>query len=68
MAEDTSVTSSARIAVPRGLNPREAAFLLDVFAGLKVRRFGRLELTVSDGRLMDVEVVERIDRKLFPPS
>jgi hypothetical protein len=68
MAEDMSVTSSARIAVPRGLNAREAAFLLDVFAELKFRRFGRLELTVGDGRLMDVEIVQRIDRKLFPPS
>jgi hypothetical protein len=54
-----------RIVVPRGLSLGEAAFLLDVFARLKARRFGRLEVTVSDGRLMDVELVERLDRKLF---
>jgi hypothetical protein len=64
MTEDVK-TSSTRIVVPRGLSLREAALILDVFAGLKIRRFGRIELTVSDGRLMDVEVVERLDRKLF---
>lgn len=35
--------------------------MLDIFARLKERRFGRLTLTVSDGRIVDVEVVEKID-------
>jgi hypothetical protein len=51
--------------VPAGLGIGEATLLLDLFAQLKARRFGRLEVTVSDGRLMDIELVERLDRKLF---
>jgi len=35
--------------------------LLDVLARLKECRFGRLTLTISDGRVVDVEVVEKID-------
>jgi hypothetical protein len=64
MADDIN-HSPTPIIVPPGLSVDEATFLLDVFARLKARRFGRLEVTVSDGRLMDIELVERLDRKLF---
>jgi len=64
MANDIN-PSPTQIIVPPGLSVDEATFLLDVFVRLKARRFGRLEVTVSDGRLMDVELVERLDRKLF---
>jgi len=39
--------------------------LLDVFARLKERRFGRLTLTVSDGRIVVVEVAEKIDHDVL---
>ncbi|MEX2146566.1 MAG: hypothetical protein WED01_06085 [Candidatus Rokuibacteriota bacterium] len=57
--------SPKRSIVPAGIGIGEAKFLLDLFAQLKARRFGRLEVTVSDGRLMDVELVERLDRELL---
>jgi hypothetical protein len=63
MAND--INPSPTQIMPPGLSVDEATFLLDVFVRLKARRFGRLEVTVSDGRLMDVELVERLDRKLF---
>lgn len=49
--------------LPRALNAKEAAFLLGVFARLKEKGSGRLEVTVSDGRIVDVQLVERLDRK-----
>jgi len=39
--------------------------LLDVFARLKARRFGRLTLTISDGRIVDVETAEKMDHDLL---
>jgi len=39
--------------------------LLDALARLKERRFGRLTITVSEGRVVDVEVSEKIDRDLL---
>ncbi len=60
--------SRTGIVVPLGLTVDEATLLLELFAQLKARRFGRLEVTVSDGRLMDVELVERLDRQRFHRS
>jgi hypothetical protein len=39
--------------------------LLDALARVKERRFGRLTLTISDGRVVDVEVVEKVDHDLL---
>ena len=39
--------------------------LLDVFARLKERRFGRLIVTIGDGKVVDVEVVEKLDRDVL---
>ncbi len=50
---------------PQGVTAEEAKFLLTVFARLKEKRFGRLEVTVKDGRVISVELVEKLDRKLF---
>ncbi len=50
---------------PQGITAAEATFLLEVFARLKEKRFGRLEVTVSDGRVVDVELIEKLDRRLF---
>ena len=51
--------------LPRGVSEREATLLLDALARLKEHRFGRLTVTVSDGRVVDVEVVEKIDHDLL---
>ncbi len=59
--------SRSRSPVPPGMGISEATLLLDLLAQLKARRFGRLAVTVSDGRLMDIELAERLDRKLFRP-
>jgi hypothetical protein len=48
--------------LPRGLSAKEAVFLLGVFARLKEKGSGRLEVTVSDGRIVDIQLVERLDR------
>lgn len=49
--------------LPKVLNAREAVFLLGVFARLKQKGTGRLEVTVSDGRIVDIQLVERLDWK-----
>jgi hypothetical protein len=51
--------------LPRGVSDREAMLLLDALARLKERRFGRLTVMVSDGRVVDVEVSEKIDHELL---
>lgn len=53
------------VGLPHGVSDREAMLLLDVLARLKERRFGRLTLTVSDGRVVDVEVIEKINHDLL---
>ena len=53
------------MAVPVRVSDREAMLLLDALARLKERRFGRLTITVSEGRVVDVEVSEKIDRDLL---
>jgi hypothetical protein len=52
--------------LPNGITAREAAFLPELFARLKEKRFGRLEVTVSDGRVVDIQLIETFDRKLLP--
>ena len=49
------------VELPHGMSDREATLVLDVIARLKERRFGRLTLTISDGRIVDVEMAEKID-------
>ncbi|MBI4607478.1 MAG: DUF2292 domain-containing protein [Candidatus Rokubacteria bacterium] len=44
---------------------REALFLLGALARVKERKFGRLAVTVSDGRVVDVELTEKIERKVL---
>jgi len=56
---------NSAVGVPHGVSDREAILLLDALARLKERRFGRLTLTVSDGRVVDVEVIEKIDHDLL---
>jgi hypothetical protein len=53
------------VALPDGVSDREAMLLLDVFARLKERRFGRLTVTIGDGKVVDVEVVEKLDHDLL---
>ena len=57
--------TSSSVAVPVRVSDREAMLLLDALARLKERRFGRLTITVSEGRVVDVEVSEKIDRDLL---
>jgi hypothetical protein len=56
---------NSAVGVPVGVSDREAMLLLDAVARLKEHRFGRLTITVSDGRVVDVEVSEKIDRDLL---
>jgi hypothetical protein len=51
--------------LPHGVSDREAKLLLDALARLKEHRFGRLTVMVSDGRVVDVEVSEKIDHDLL---
>jgi hypothetical protein len=53
------------LGLPRSVSEREAAFLLDVFARLKEKRFGRVEVTLEAGNVTDVKLVEKVDRRLF---
>ena len=55
-------TSSGR---PLGVGEQEAELLLGALARVKARRFGRLVVTVNDGRVVDVEVIEKIDREVL---
>jgi hypothetical protein len=48
-----------------GIGEREAELLLGALARVKARRFGRLIVTVNDGRIVDVEVIEKIDRDVL---
>lgn len=63
--DDRVIGARASIPVPEGVRPTEALLLLQVFARIKAQRFGRVALTVSDGRLVDVEVTEKLDRHRF---
>jgi hypothetical protein len=53
------------VGLPPGVSDREAMLLLDALARLKEHRFGRLTVMVSDGRVVDVEVSEKIDHDLL---
>jgi len=53
------------VGLPHGVSNGEVMLVLDVLARLKTQRFGRLILTVSDGRIVDVEVIEKIDHDLL---
>ncbi len=66
------VRNDAGLAVPRAkphlpenISPPEATFLIASLARLKRHGFGRLVISVSDGRVVDVEVVERVHRDLL---
>jgi hypothetical protein len=56
---------SSVVTLPEGVSAREAMLVLDVFARLKEHRFGRLTIAVSDGKIVDVEVVEKIDHDVL---
>jgi hypothetical protein len=55
----------ATVSLPRWITAGEAGLVLRMLARLKEQRFGRLAVSVSDGRVVDIEVVEKIDRSLF---
>jgi hypothetical protein len=63
--QDAGGAGASVIPVPGGVTPREARFVLRMFTRLKEKRFGRLTLTLSDARLVDVELVERVDREIL---
>lgn len=64
MAGTTNDSASSGV-IPRGVGEREAELLLRALARVKGRRFGRLVVTVSDGRVVDIEVIEKIDRDVL---
>jgi hypothetical protein len=53
------------VALPSGVSAEEALFLLRALARLKERRFGRVVIGVSDGRVVEVELTEKVDRSLL---
>jgi hypothetical protein len=53
------------VALPQGLSDLEAQFVLERLRRLKDRRFGRLVIAVSDSRVVDVEVIEKVDREIL---
>lgn len=53
------------VVIPEGITAREARYLLEILSRLKAKRFGRVTVTVSDGRLVDVELVEKVDRNVL---
>jgi hypothetical protein len=53
------------VAIPPGVSEREATLLLGALARVKARRFGRLVVAVSDARVVDVEVIEKVDREVL---
>ncbi|MGH9662127.1 MAG: hypothetical protein ACRD96_26495 [Bryobacteraceae bacterium] len=53
------------LAIPPGVTEREAMLLLGALARVKARRFGRLVVAVSDARVVDVEVIEKVDRDVL---
>jgi len=59
------VVDRSMVALPQGVSDGEAMLLLDVLARLKERRFGRLTVTIGDGKVVDVEVVEKLDHDVL---
>jgi len=57
--------SSSVTGLAPGVSDREAQLLLEVLARLKKHGFGRLTVLVSDGRVVDVEVSEKVDHRLL---
>jgi hypothetical protein len=55
----------SKAAASHNVGEREAALLLGALSRVKARRFGRLVITVSDGRVVDLEVIEKIDRDVL---
>lgn len=49
-------------ALPEGVSRREALLLLTALRRIKKGRFGRVVVAVSDGRVVDIEVTEKVDR------
>ena len=60
MDRSSSVTGPAP-----GVSDREAQLLLEMLARLKKHGFGRLTVLVSDGRMVDVEISEKVDHRLL---
>jgi hypothetical protein len=44
----------------KGLSPDELALLRDVIVALRSLRYGSVNLTVHDGRLVEIQKVEKI--------
>jgi hypothetical protein len=53
------------VTLPDGVTPAEALFVLRLLARLKLKRFGRLRIAVADGRVVDIEVAEKVDRNVL---
>lgn len=56
---------SEKIVLPEHVSPREALFVLTALARVKKSRFGRLVISVSDGRVMEIELVEKVERNIL---
>jgi len=68
--EEASMSCTANdpvptLAIPPGVTEREATLLLEALARVKGRRFGRLVVAASEARVVDVEVIEKVDRDVL---
>lgn len=53
------------ITLPDGVSEREALFMLAQLVRVKRAGFGRLVVAISDGRVVDIEVIEKVDRNVL---
>jgi len=65
MLHNPAQRARATVALPEGVTVREAQFLLAALSRVKAKKFGRFIVAVSDGRVVDVEIVEKIDRNML---
>lgn len=57
--------SATQIVLPEHVSPREALFVLTALARVKKSGFGRLVISVSDGRIVEIELVEKVERNIL---
>lgn len=63
--DENQADRAGGLSLPEGVSAEEAQLILYTVARVKAGRFGRLTVAVSDGRLVDVEIVEKMDRRVL---
>ncbi len=63
--EERPESAEPKLRFPQGVTEHEAMLFLGVIARLKAKRFGRVEVTVREGSVTDMEFIEKIDRNVL---